>query len=37
MALTDVAIRTLKPTDKLQKISEGEGLQLWVMPVGSRL
>lgn len=37
MALTDVAIRALKPTDKLQKISDGEGLQLWVMPVGSRL
>jgi Arm DNA-binding domain len=37
MALTDVAIRTLKPAIKLQKISDGEGLQLWVMPVGSRL
>ena len=37
MALTDVAIRALKPTDKVQKISDGEGLQLWVMPVGSRL
>lgn len=37
MALTNVAIRALKPTGKLQKISDGEGLQLWVMPVGSRL
>ena len=37
MALTDVAIRALKPADKVQKISDGEGLQLWVMPVGSRL
>jgi integrase len=37
MTLTDVAIRTLKPAIKLQKISDGEGLQLWVMPVGSRL
>lgn len=37
MALTDVAIRALKPADKVQKISDGEGLQLWVMPVGSKL
>lgn len=37
MALTDVAIRALKPSDKVQKISDGEGLQLWAMPVGSRL
>lgn len=37
MALTDVAIRALKSTDKIQKISDGEGLQLWVMPVGSKL
>lgn len=37
MALTDVAIRALKPTDKVQKVSDGEGLQLWVMPVGSKL
>lgn len=37
MALTDVAIRALKSTGKLQKVSDGEGLQLWVMPHGSKL
>lgn len=37
MALTNIAIRASKPTDKIQKISDCEGLQLWVMPVGSRL
>ncbi len=37
MALTDVAIRTAKPTNALQKISDGEGLQLWIQPNGSKL
>lgn len=37
MALTDFAIRSLKPNGKLQKISDGEGLQLWVTPQGSKL
>lgn len=37
MALTDVAIRSAKPTNSLQKISDGEGLQLWVQPNGSKL
>ena len=37
MALTDVAIRALKATGKLQKITDSEGLQLWVMPHGSKL
>lgn len=37
MALTDFAIRAVKPADKIQKISDGEGLQLWVMPAGSKL
>lgn len=37
MALTDVAIRALRPNDSLQKISDGEGLQLWVQPNGSKL
>jgi integrase len=37
MALTDVAIRALKCTDKLQKITDAEGLQLWLMPTGSKL
>ncbi|OYU46960.1 MAG: integrase [Rhizobiales bacterium PAR1] len=37
MALTDVAIRALKANGKLQKISDGEGLQLWIMPHSSKL
>ncbi|CAM5771371.1 integrase arm-type DNA-binding domain-containing protein [Bosea minatitlanensis] len=37
MPLTNVAIRNAKPTGKLQKLSDGAGLQLWVMPAGSRL
>lgn len=37
MALTDMAIRALKANGKLQKISDGDGLQLWVMPHGSKL
>lgn len=37
MALTDVAIRALKPMEKLQKVSDSEGLQLWVQPNGSKL
>lgn len=37
MALTDFAIRSAKPTNSLQKISDGEGLQLWVQPNGSKL
>lgn len=37
MALTDVAIRGFKPTEKVQKKSDSEGLQLWVMPIGSKL
>ena len=37
MALTDVAIRALKASGKLQKISDGDGLQIWVMPHGSKL
>lgn len=37
MALTDVAIRALKANGKLQKISDGEGLQIWVTPQGSKL
>ncbi|MCZ8259650.1 MAG: Arm DNA-binding domain-containing protein, partial [Beijerinckiaceae bacterium] len=37
MALTDAAIRSAKPKKALQKISDGEGLQLWVQPNGSKL
>lgn len=37
MALTDLAIRSAKPTNALQKLSDGEGLQLWVKPNGTKL
>lgn len=37
MALTDVAIRAAKPREKLVKLSDGGGLQLWLMPNGSKL
>ncbi|MCZ8181494.1 MAG: tyrosine-type recombinase/integrase [Beijerinckiaceae bacterium] len=37
MPLTDVAIRGSKSNGKLQKKSDGGGLQLWVMPQGSKL
>jgi len=36
MALTDTAIRALKPKDKLIKASDGGGLFLWIMPNGSK-
>ncbi|MEJ1157376.1 tyrosine-type recombinase/integrase [Prosthecomicrobium sp. N25] len=37
MPLTDTAIRNLKPEGKLKKLSDGGGLQLWLMPTGSKL
>ncbi|OYU48135.1 MAG: integrase [Rhizobiales bacterium PAR1] len=37
MPLTDVAIRGFKPGQKVAKKSDGGGLQLWVMPSGSKL
>lgn len=37
MALSDAACRAAKPGAKLRKLSDGGGLQLWVMPNGSRL
>ncbi len=37
MALSDAACRAAKPGLKLQKLSDSGGLQLWVMPTGSRL
>src|SRR5882757_7380535 len=37
MALSDAACRAAKPGNKLQKLSDSGGLQLWVMPNGSRL
>ncbi|WP_353642473.1 integrase arm-type DNA-binding domain-containing protein [Mesorhizobium sp. WSM2239] len=37
MALSDVKCRNARPTTKLQKLSDGGGLQLWVQPSGARL
>lgn len=37
MPLSDFSIRTIKPAEKIQKKSDGDGLQLWVMPLGSKL
>jgi integrase len=37
MALTDMKCRNVRPDDKLQKLSDGGGLQLWVSPKGGRL
>jgi integrase len=37
MALTDMKCRNVRPDVKLQKLSDGGGLQLWVKPTGSRL
>jgi integrase len=37
MALSDMKCRNVRPTAKLQKLSDGGGLQLWVQPSGARL
>ena len=37
MKLTDTALRALKPSDKVQKLSDGGGLYLHVTPTGSKL
>ena len=37
MALTDTAIKKAKATDKLQKLSDGAGLQLHIAVTGSKL
>lgn len=37
MPLTDIRCRTVKPDRKLKKLSDMNGLQLWVFPNGSRL
>ncbi len=37
MPLTDIAVRTAKPSQTVQKLSDGGGLQLWVTPSGSKL
>lgn len=36
MALTDVAIRNAKPTEKQQKLFDGGGLHLLVTPAGGK-
>jgi len=35
--LTNTQVKQIKPTDKLCKLSDGDGLQLWVKPNGSKL
>lgn len=37
MALTDTAIKKAQATDKLQKLSDGGGLQIHIVPTGSKL
>ena len=37
MALTDTEIKKAKPTDKLQKLSDGAGLQLHIPSTGAKL
>ncbi len=37
MALSDMKCRNVRPTAKLQKLSDGGGLQLWATPSGGRL
>ena len=34
--LTEIACRNAKPTEKLVKLSDGESLQLWIMPNGAK-
>ena len=34
--LTDVGIRATKPAERLRKLVDGKGLQLWVTPDGGR-
>ena len=34
--LTDLSIRSVKPTENLRKLSDGRGLQLWITPQGGR-
>jgi integrase len=37
MPISDVAIRNAKPSTGIVKMSDGGGLQLWIMPNGSKL
>ncbi|SDF78453.1 Arm DNA-binding domain-containing protein [Bosea robiniae] len=37
MPLTDTAIKNAKAQPKVTKLSDGGGLQLWIMPNGAKL
>ncbi|HXP97369.1 MAG TPA: Arm DNA-binding domain-containing protein [Telmatospirillum sp.] len=37
MMLSDMKCKAARPGTKLQKLSDGGGLQLWVQPTGGRL
>jgi Arm DNA-binding domain len=37
MTLTDMQIKKANKGEKIIKLSDGGGLQLWIMPVGSKL
>jgi hypothetical protein len=37
MPLTDARCRSAQPGSKLQKLTDGDGLQLWLQPTGARL
>lgn len=37
MPLSDAKIRSFKPTEKVQKVSDEKGLQLWISPAGNRV
>src|SRR3546814_11887342 len=36
MPLTDMKCRNARPGQRLRKLSDGGGLQLWIQPTGSR-
>ena len=37
MPLTELAVRSAKAEAKITKLSDGGGLQLWVMSIGSQI
>lgn len=36
MALTDIKVRTIKPSDKPFKLTDGQGMHLLINPNGSK-
>ncbi|MGD9800837.1 MAG: Arm DNA-binding domain-containing protein, partial [Parvularculaceae bacterium] len=36
MQLTDIQCKNAKPGEKVRKLSDGGGLQLWIQPTGSK-